>query len=88
MHPQAGAFLVIPSLSQLAESLPAVQAAMNSLGAECAGGMLHVAVCGSEAVKLSPSAEKLLAEGGLGMTQPDVKVRRGLSFLDCSMLAG
>jgi hypothetical protein len=71
---QVGAFLVIPSLADLADSLPAVSNAMASLGADPAGGMLHVAVCGSEALKLSAGAEKLLAAGGLGAAEPDVKV--------------
>lgn len=60
--PQVGAFLVIPSLAALADALPAVQAAMAGLGAESAGGMLHVAVCG--ALHVPPFAARLLFNCG------------------------
>lgn len=65
---------MVRSLAELADSLPAVAHAMASLGTDCAGGVLHVAVCGSDAMKLSPSAEQLLAGGALGAAEPDAKV--------------
>ncbi|KIY92259.1 hypothetical protein MNEG_15704 [Monoraphidium neglectum] len=71
---QGGAFLVVPSLAELEGALPAVAHAMSALGTDCAGGTLHVAVCGSDAVKLSPGAEQLLAGGALGAAEPGAKV--------------
>ncbi len=44
---QVGAFLVISSLAELADALPAVANAMAGLGAESSGGMLHIAICGA-----------------------------------------